>query len=70
MTDLTITRNSELGVAEIQGETEQGSEYVGTILVRDMTVLDADCVIVPQHVAENVQAEARKLGLTYEIQGD
>lgn len=70
MADLTITRNSELGVAEVQGETEQGVEYVGTILVRDMTVLDADCVIVPQFVADNVQAEARKLGLTYEIQGD
>lgn len=65
MVDLTILYSRAFETAYVQGETEAGVDYVGTIFVRGMEVLDADRVRVPVRVISNIQAEARKLGLTF-----
>ena len=61
MTDISITVEDCRAV--IEGHTERGKRYVGSIFVRGMVIQDERVIVLP-HVAENVKHEARGLGLT------
>jgi hypothetical protein len=68
MADLEITRDGELMVAQIQGASEEGVEFVDAYFATDdIIVVDSGRIIVPLNGLENVYRAAREDGLNWEL---
>jgi hypothetical protein len=63
--DLTFTWSGELMVTQIQGNTEDGIEFVDRWIQEEFTVVDAGQIIVPGR-GEAIEKEARFEGLSIE----
>lgn len=57
--DITVTRNGELMVADIQGENYDGIEFVDAWNPLEFTVVDAGRIIVPDAGADAFIEAAR-----------
>lgn len=66
MSDLTLTRSGELDVTQIEGNTDEGVDFVDALYLATMEVVDAGRVIVPTGEVAAIEQSAREAGLTIE----
>jgi hypothetical protein len=64
MADLTITRNGELMVAQIEGATDDGTEFVDAYIGDPMTVVDSGRILLPIGSLPAFEFAARERGLS------
>lgn len=69
MKDLTITHSGEFDVDHVEGNTDEGVEFVDAWLRGTYTVIDSGRLIMPPANAKTLISLANKRGLTYEIVG-
>lgn len=68
MTDVEILKNTELGVASLDGQTARGIDFVDLVVYRQLVVVDAGRIIVPLDGLPAVLADAREAGISVEIE--
>lgn len=67
MADITVTRNSELMVAQAQGENDDGIEFLdGYMPEGDYTVVDSGRIIIPEGSIDDLLNAANEKGLSVE----
>jgi hypothetical protein len=66
MVDLTITRDGELMVAGVQGETARGIDFVDAYVDEQLVVADSGHVVLPESRIAGLVEQARELGVTYD----
>lgn len=66
VTDLTFTSSGELEVTHIEGNTDEGVQFVDSLTLPVMEVVDSGRVIVPTDATGAVLAAARRNTLTVE----
>lgn len=64
MTDLTIARDSELMVAQVEGETAAGIAWIDAYTALDLVVVDAGRIIIPEAGLFALRERARAADLT------
>lgn len=64
MADLTITRSGELMVAQIEGATDDGTEFVDAYFADPMTVVDSGRILLPTDSLPAFESAARERGLS------
>lgn len=65
--DLTLTRDSELGVINVQAENDAGAEFLDAYNPIDLVVVDSGRVIVPEAGEFALLTLAAEAGLTFEV---
>ena len=67
MPDLIFSRSGELDVTQVQGETEEGVDFVDAYVgPGEFTVVDSGRIIVPTANVPEVVAGAVEEGLSFE----
>lgn len=64
MTDLTLTRNSELSVTQVEGNTEAGVEFVDAWPGSTMEVVDSGRILLPEDAIPALRQAALRGSLT------
>lgn len=66
MTDLTFTRSGELDLTQVQGNTDDGVEFVDAYPASMMEVVDSGQIIVPTDDVAAIERAAAERDLTFE----
>lgn len=64
MTDLEITRDGELMVAQVEGLTDAGVEFVDAYTSPQLVVVDSGRIILPYDALDGCLAHADTAGLS------
>ncbi len=68
MTDIHVTKNEELMVAQFEGLTDAGEEFVDRIVTDELVVVDAGRVIVRVAKIPELVEQARAEGLAADVE--
>lgn len=66
--DLTLTRNSELSVTQVEGNTEAGVEFVDAWPGSTMEVVDSGRILLPEDAIPALRQAALRGSLTIEYE--